>query len=112
MRQRLTLHACATYGDCSITTILLLRERLARVSREVDPLQLRYVVVGVDLRSTQRRVTQQLLNLAQVGTLIQEVRCEGVAQHVGRYLALHSTLPQKACHASLYIASRDTTSTL
>ena len=49
---------------------------------EVDLAQVRAVEVRVELRRGDVGVAQQLLHDAQVGTALQHVRCEAVAQRV------------------------------
>ena len=48
----------------------------------VDTGKVLEIEVGVDLRCAQIRVSQQLLHRAQVFAGLQQVRGEGVAQHV------------------------------
>ena len=48
----------------------------------VDPAQALAVHVAVDLRRRERGMAEQLLDRAQVGSALEQVRCEGVAQPV------------------------------
>ena len=83
-----------------------------RMSIGIDPHQAGNIVVRIDLRRSERSVPHKFLNLAQVGSVVQELGCEGVPQNVRRRFTCHSTLPQKACHTALDIATRDTRSLL
>ena len=48
----------------------------------IDAFQPSDAVVRVALRGLQRCVTHQLLNLAQVGIAVEQMRCKRVSQHV------------------------------
>ena len=67
----------------------------------VDLLQLCYAVVGVALCSAERGVAHQLLYIAHIGLLVEQVRGEGVSQHVRRAFALHLCPLQLALDNSL-----------
>ena len=55
-------------------------------------------VVRVDLRGLQRGVPQELLYFAHIGSAVQQVRCEGVTQHVRAFLSLYARLFQLVPH--------------
>ena len=55
-------------------------------------------VVRIDLRGLQRSVSQEFLYLAHIGSAVQQVRCESVAQHVGAFLSLYTRLVQLFLH--------------
>ena len=77
----------------------------ARVRRGIYALQLRDVVVGVDLCCLEGGVAHQLLYFAQVGAVVEQVCGESVPQHVGRAFALHAALGQQPRYAALDVAA-------
>ena len=64
----------------------------------VDILQLIDGVVGVVLCGLQRRVTHQLLYIPHICTTAKQVSSKGMAQNVGRGLALNTILCKGALH--------------
>lgn len=57
-----------------------------RVCRGIYALQLRYVVVGIYLRGLERRVAHQLLYLAQVGAVVEQVGANVCLSTCGEHL--------------------------
>ena len=82
--------------------------RLAGVSRPgmeflVGPAQPVHTDMGIDLRGGYIGVAEHLLDRAQVGSVVEEVGGERVAQHVGRHVLLDvgAWAPRfTACHSS------------
>ena len=58
-------------------------------------------VVRVDLRGLQRGVAQKLLNLAHVGSAVQQVRGERMPQYVRAFLALYARAGEFLLHRAL-----------
>ena len=64
-------------------------------------------VVRVDLRRLQRGVSQQLLYLAYVGSVVEQMGGIGVPQYVGTFLPLHSGIRQPPLHRTVDGAPRN-----
>ena len=58
-------------------------------------------VVRVDLRGLQRGVAQKLLNLAHVGSAVQQVRGERMPQYVRAFLALYARAGEFLLHRAV-----------
>ena len=65
-----------------LTPLPPLSSLLMRMRLFVDLLQLCYAVVGVALCSAERGVAHQLLYIAHIGLLVEQMGGEGVSQHV------------------------------
>ena len=60
-----------------------------RMRPPIHLLQLRNAIVSVTLCCFERGVPHQLLYITHIGIFVQQMGSEGVAQYVGRLLALH-----------------------
>ena len=72
----------------------------------MDFLKLFYRVVGVDLGRGQVFVPEQLLYRHQAGALVQEMRGEGVTQHMGAFLLQRGDAFEHTVHLIIYVRGR------
>ena len=70
-------------------------------------LELLHGVVGVHLCGGEARMSQQFFHGIEVGPVVQQVRGEGVSEHVGAAFALGSDRTKVMRNEPLYGTSRD-----
>ena len=73
----------------------------ARVRLVVCRLERLDIAMRIYLRGTQRVVTEELLYCAKVGAAVEQMRGEGVAQNVGRRLALNANTLKHSANDAL-----------